>query len=370
VVLDATIEPRSETGEPFPPRGHSARFRGLGSNTRIRRGIGFVVFVLAVAPCLGAQPPTDPDPDLTSGIRQLVDGDPATAAVTLGAAIARLRKSGVGEKDLAVAHVYLAMAYVGLHQPDRADVTLRQACRSDESLQLDPSHFPPGIIELFRQAAARHCEPGPTLDSPADSSSVGQSGNGKSRRSRRALLVGMAAAGAVTIAGVVVAAGSRGSSSNPGQGTLPSSNPRPSAEPLSPAVIPMTRIGPGTITYVNAAPPPGSRLNNCAVNTPGCRIDFVFDIKSDLRRVKTPRLFVSLYSDIDELCYRGISTPFSMDAGEEFRVGLSLLHIGCQPPTTITRLLVIFDSDDFQPPGTRAVEQEFQISYGLQEPRP
>jgi hypothetical protein len=122
-------------------------------------------FVLAFALAFPAGGPLSAqavtDPDLKIGIQQVEDGDLETAVVTLEAAISRLAAEKGHEKDLATAHLYLAMTHLGLSQLETAKANVRAAWRNDKQMRLDPSRFPPTLIKMYEetQAEARAASP-------------------------------------------------------------------------------------------------------------------------------------------------------------------------------------------------------------------
>lgn len=93
--------------------------------------------------------------ELKRGIRQVQDGDLEAALITLDGAVQRL--TPLGRRDeLARAHVYLGVAYLGLGQPGLATLKFRQAVRHQRDLRLSPDEFSARALRVFE--AARDAE--------------------------------------------------------------------------------------------------------------------------------------------------------------------------------------------------------------------
>jgi hypothetical protein len=96
-------------------------------------------------------PPQGPDL-LKKGIAQVEEGDLENAVITLDDAVRRLSAEPTHEKDLATAHLYLAMAHLGLSRVENAKAEVLAAWRSNKELTLDRSKFPPTIIDMYETA--------------------------------------------------------------------------------------------------------------------------------------------------------------------------------------------------------------------------
>jgi hypothetical protein len=151
---------------------------------------------------------------LAQGVRQVEEGDLATAIITLDGVVQTLSTVKGGEKDLATAHLYLGMAHLGLSQWERAKVEMREAWRNNKGMKLDPMKFPPRVIQAFEAAKAE----GVNVQRPAvpvtqvPVTAPADAGNSKKGGSSKALLIvgGLALAG-----GGVALAGGGGSSPPP-----------------------------------------------------------------------------------------------------------------------------------------------------------
>jgi hypothetical protein len=95
------------------------------------------------------------DPFLTSGVRQVNEGDYETAVFTLDMAVRRLGRRPGGTKELAQAYVWLGAAYVGLEHETVAKAKFKQALDLDPQIRLLPEEFPPKVIKVFEAARLR-----------------------------------------------------------------------------------------------------------------------------------------------------------------------------------------------------------------------
>lgn len=127
----------------------------------MRNAVALMLVASLVSARVGAQSAGSP-PELALGIQQVEEGDLDAAVVTLDAAIQRLRGQPGLKKDLALAHVYLSMAYSGLAQPERARSAMRDAWRSDPHLTLDTRRFPPRVIQLLEEVRRETPPPSPS----------------------------------------------------------------------------------------------------------------------------------------------------------------------------------------------------------------
>ncbi len=92
------------------------------------------------------------DADLTTGIRQVREGEFEAALATLDGVVKRLAAQKGRAQDLARAYTYLAIAYVGMAEQEKARVKFLEAWRADRTFTLSPTEFPPSIIEAFERA--------------------------------------------------------------------------------------------------------------------------------------------------------------------------------------------------------------------------
>jgi hypothetical protein len=148
-------------------------------------------------PAVHAQPAP---PELAAGIRQAQSGDFDAAVITLEAVVART-SPGLTPKDRGRALLYLAVAYHGLAQNEKAKQRLLQALQADPALTLDPKEFPPVIMDFFADTLKGAGRPMPA---PPPTAAERKGGGGKTLL----IVAGLGAAAA----GVAVAAGGGGSS--------------------------------------------------------------------------------------------------------------------------------------------------------------
>jgi hypothetical protein len=183
------------------------------------------------------------DTDLETGIAQVREGEFHAALLTLDGAVKRLSGEKGHERELARAHSYLAVAYIGLAQQEKAKAELLAACRADESLTLSQTEFPPAIIRLFAEARKET----------------------RGKRSKLPFILG----------GVAVAGGGAAVALGGGGGTpLPTPTPCPTTAT--------------SVTLVSATPPPGSRISLAGCSqccTPCVDVLFRFRVNLDMSAI-------------------------------------------------------------------------------------
>ena len=188
------------------------------------RTVSFLVTVLALtslaSPPLFAQP--DTERDLAEGIHQVEEGDLEAAVVTLDGAARDLATVSGKEKELALAHLYLGMAHLGLSQWERAKKEMREAWRSDRALRLDSSRFPPRVRELYERVRAEEEMAAPSPVAPAAVAPAKGSSSGKGA------MIGVGA-GVAAAAGVLLATSGGGASA----ASIPSATPTPTSASYS-----------------------------------------------------------------------------------------------------------------------------------------
>ncbi len=130
--------------------------------------------------------------ELSQGIRQVEEGDLAAAIITLDGVVQKLAGVQGRTNELALAHLYLGMAHLGVSQWERAKTEMREAWRNNKGLKLDPKKFPPRVIQAYEEAkaeAASQPKPaGTPLPGPAKSPAETESSK-KGRGSSKALLI-------------------------------------------------------------------------------------------------------------------------------------------------------------------------------------
>jgi ankyrin repeat protein len=80
------------------------------------------------------------------------EGDFEEAVKKLSAVVQRLSRQGTNPRELSRAYLYLAIGYLQLSEEQSAKAKFIEAWKSDQSLKLSPSEFPPKVIAAFKQA--------------------------------------------------------------------------------------------------------------------------------------------------------------------------------------------------------------------------
>lgn len=112
-----------------------------------------VTITLALAATAGRDA-VDPLTTLREGIALLESGDLEAAAPRLEDAVEQLGVDSTHGRDLARAHLYLAMAQLGRGQAEKARVHMREAWIRRKGARLDPRAFPPRAITLYDEVGA------------------------------------------------------------------------------------------------------------------------------------------------------------------------------------------------------------------------
>jgi hypothetical protein len=168
---------------------------------------------------------------LIDGIRQVEEGDLEGAVITLDGVVRQLSEERKGEKEVALAHLYLGMAHLGLSQWERAKSEMREAWRNDPAMKLDAKRFPPRVMQLYSEVLSEEQRSRPNPRPTPMPTSV----NTKSGGMSKGLVIGLGV-GAVAVGAVVVAQSAGGSAT---------AAPTPTASP-TPNVY--TIAGPGGCT--------------------------------------------------------------------------------------------------------------------------
>lgn len=92
------------------------------------------------------------DPELDNGVRLVDEGDFEEAVKKLSAVVSRLSRPGGNPRELSRAYLYLAIGYLQLSEEQSAKAKFIDAWKSDQTLKLSPSEFPPKVISAFKQA--------------------------------------------------------------------------------------------------------------------------------------------------------------------------------------------------------------------------
>jgi hypothetical protein len=176
------------------------------------KGLSFLLVVAALLPSFVSSAWGQERPSglaLADGIRQVEEGDLEAAIFTLDSVVQELATKPRNERNLALAHLYLGMAHLGLSQLDRAREEMRHAWQSDHTLKLDANRFPPRVIQLYSEtvAAVEGPEAPPTL--------AGKTGHTK------APIIGIGAVAAASVVGALTLAGSSKSPRSTVNGSTP-----------------------------------------------------------------------------------------------------------------------------------------------------
>ncbi len=107
---------------------------------------------LAPAPAAPAEAATDSE--LAAALRLVGEGDFQSAVERLDPVVRRLSTAGGSPRDLALAHLYLGVAYLGLDQEKAGRASFREALKLDGALALAPEKFPPKVIRALDEARA------------------------------------------------------------------------------------------------------------------------------------------------------------------------------------------------------------------------
>jgi hypothetical protein len=186
---------------------------------------GSVLFglgLLLVAPPSASQKSVD-IPELSAGIRRVEEGDLEGALLPLEAAVRRLAQVRAPGRDQARAHLYLAMAYLGLGEEEQARSHMRDVWRHDPALELDPGAYAPRVLLLHRETRPPGVQVG--------------------KRSRVPVLIGLGAA-AASLTAVTLSGG--GGSSAPAA--------PPAAPPPGPVTVHLFNCDDDCYAFVNDQP--------------------------------------------------------------------------------------------------------------------
>lgn len=106
---------------------------------------------ISLSAATAAQLPATPDGAVMSGVAQVKKGDNERGLQTLDRAVKRLGPSKASASDVALAHLYMGVAYANMGQQGLAKDRFREALRADNGVRLDPKEFPPNVIEPFEE---------------------------------------------------------------------------------------------------------------------------------------------------------------------------------------------------------------------------
>jgi hypothetical protein len=203
-------------------------------NTRKKMGRCLVTSIWVACLCLAlpvggqtAGPATD---ELAAGIRQVHEGEFDAAVVTLDGVVRRFIAEKASASQIAKAHVYLAISYMGLAQVEQARVRFIEALRADKTMELSPKEFPPNVIELFAQVKREELKPpkAPPVATATPAATPKPAAAKASKGSSKVpfILLGVGAAG-----GGAVAIAAAGGGAKPAPTPVPTPIPTPTPVP-------------------------------------------------------------------------------------------------------------------------------------------
>jgi hypothetical protein len=108
----------------------------------------------APPPATAPVAPAVSDAELTAAMRLVGEGDFQAAVERLDPVVRRLSTSGGAPRDLALAHLYLGVAYIGLDQEKAGRANFREALKLDGGLALAPGKFAPNVMRALDEARA------------------------------------------------------------------------------------------------------------------------------------------------------------------------------------------------------------------------
>jgi hypothetical protein len=109
-----------------------------------------VSMALALSPTAAA--PQDTDQELAQGVRLTQSESYVSALITLDEVVRRLAEEGDRPRELARARLYLAAAYLGLGEAQRARDSFLEALHADPEVELGRSGLPAETLEFFERA--------------------------------------------------------------------------------------------------------------------------------------------------------------------------------------------------------------------------
>jgi hypothetical protein len=110
--------------------------------------LSVLLALLVVSPAAAA------DPDVTTGVRQVTEGDFEAAIPTLQSAALRLAADRAHDAERARALFYLGVAQVGVDRMDAAKASFKDALAADPKLAPTTAEFSPKVVQTFEAARA------------------------------------------------------------------------------------------------------------------------------------------------------------------------------------------------------------------------
>jgi hypothetical protein len=317
-------------------------------------------FFLACPTITRAQ--TQSDPELAVGIQQVREGEFEQGLVTLENVANRMTAKKGQEATLARVYTYLAVAYMGLAQKEKAKAKFVEAWKADMGMTLSPKEFPPSVIAAFEQAKSEAAtagrrvaeEPAPAAATTPSPTTGAQAATPpatptagpnaavtaeKKGGGHTGLILGIVG-GAGAIAGIAAAKGGGGSGGN---------SPPPPTTPVA------------TITFLGSSPSPGSTLpaSQFALTT-----SFSVTYSAD---VTSARVAVRLVAGSTE-CAGTTNPNVSLFKGQPVVVQLSIaqptLWPSCSAPVT-TSVVHAYLYDNATAPPALLGQASFNASYSF-----
>jgi len=167
-------------------------------NSKFVFGLVALAALAAFAPGLAAPA----DPQLDQGMRQVQEGELQPGIATLEGVVQRLEHTAAARHEVALAHVWIAIARLGLNQSNLARTSMAAAVQADPTLSLGADEFPPQVVLLFEDVRSQAAS---VAAAPSAAPAAKKKGGGKG------LLIGGAVA--VVGGGAALAAGGGGGGS-------------------------------------------------------------------------------------------------------------------------------------------------------------
>jgi len=262
--------------------------------------------------------------ELEKGISQVREGEFEAAVITLDGVVARLAGQPGRATELARAHIYLAAAYIGLDQEQKARDQFVEAWEADNDLKLSSSEFPPSFIASYERAREARKE--------------------KTRQGKGSKLPLLLGGGAAIAGGVAVAATRGGDHDGPVPG---GGGATPAPTPLSSSVVSIyVRSGNSfEVDYLSAQPPPGSTVPGYAAAS---AFSTTFSAQLVVRNPSSVdatrcNAWLTLQKDDGQCAQLTLAARFDLGAGEATQIALAAPNprgYDCATPVDISSMTV------------------------------
>jgi hypothetical protein len=137
------------------------------------------LIVLCVSMALALSPstvaPQDTDLELAEGVRLTQDESYVSAVITLDKVVRRLAAKGDRPGELARARLYLAAAYLGLGENQRAKASFLEALNADPEVELGRAELPAETLAFFERTRQEALEAAATPREPESEKTGGRS---------------------------------------------------------------------------------------------------------------------------------------------------------------------------------------------------